>query len=356
MVELEKKIELEFQQSVATQNDVLLKDIEEKRIEEEGNHTLRKKGRPLSYIAPQLKQGGTPTAQLQFSKIENEGRKWKNAVIFYVIGETPTISYLTTYLQKQCELVGWFDIFYHNEGYFIIRFEHGVDRDKLLFEGLYMIASRPTIVNEWVAGFCFEKEVLKEIPLWIRLPKLPLSCWSDDYLSRIGSVIGKPICSDDCTSQQTRISYARLLVEVDITQPLRYKINIEDDNGGVKEQHVYYEWVPRFCQKCHEVGHICADKMDKKMVPRLPIQKQQWQVKEKSIVVPTEKDPKGKCQEKREWEVTKKTASTTIQVGQVHIPTDNGFEKLETGVMFEEAGTLSPLEIHEDTCVECERL
>lgn len=87
-------------------------------------------------------------------------------------------------------------------------------------DGPFMIANRPIVVKDWVANFCFEKEVLKEIPLWIRLPKLPLTCWSGDSLSHICSVIGKPICANECTTEQKWISYARLLVEVDITTNL----------------------------------------------------------------------------------------------------------------------------------------
>lgn len=132
----------------------------------------------------------------------------------------------------------------------------------MLFVGPYMIARRPIVIKEWVVDFCFEKEILKEIPLWIRLPKLPFNCSSGDSLSRIGSVLGTPICADECTSTQQRISYARLLVEIDITKPLVYTVQIEGDNWQRVEQQVYYEWVPMFCQKCHVVGHICKGKKE----------------------------------------------------------------------------------------------
>lgn len=83
--------------------------------------------------------------------------------------------------------------------------------------------------------------MLKEIPPWVRLPKLPLPYWSGDSLSRIGSVIGKLVCADECATQHKRISYARLLIEVDITKPLIYKIQKEGDRDKVMEKHVYYK-------------------------------------------------------------------------------------------------------------------
>lgn len=51
----------------------------------------------LGYVAPTLKQG-IPTAQLCVSELEKEADKWKNAIILYVISDTPTISYLKSFL------------------------------------------------------------------------------------------------------------------------------------------------------------------------------------------------------------------------------------------------------------------
>lgn len=85
--------------------------------------------------------------------------------------------------------MGNVQIFYHNEIYFVIRFEARSNKDKMLFEGAFKIANRPIIVKKWVAEFCFVKKVLKKIPLWVRLPKLPLTCWSGDYLRRLAVLV-----------------------------------------------------------------------------------------------------------------------------------------------------------------------
>lgn len=204
----------------------------------------------------------------------------------------------------------------------------------MMLEGPFMIANRPIIFKEWVAEFYFEKEVLKEVPLCIRLPNLPLTYWSDDSLSRIGSVIGKPLCADECTSQQKRISYARLLVEVDITKSLMYKAQIESDNGEMVEQQVFYEQVPLFCQKCHKVGHICRVK--KSDVPAQTQKQKQWQPKDKGkeIMVESEK-------EHEEWNKPKRTSAGSIQVGNIQVPTTNSFKDL-IPTAAEEGGDLFP--------------
>ena len=74
-------------------------------------------------------------------------------------------------------------------------------------------------------------EFLTEIPLWVNFPKLPLNCWGVGSLSKIASDIGVSICADECTTKQTRISYARMLVEVNVTKTIPQKIAVVDPNG-----------------------------------------------------------------------------------------------------------------------------
>lgn len=59
--------------------------------------------------------------------------------------------------------------------------------------------------------------MLGTLPMWIRLP---LYLWGAKSLSNIGSVLGNPLVTDECTANKLRVSYVRMLVEVDITQEL----------------------------------------------------------------------------------------------------------------------------------------
>lgn len=151
----------------------LISDEEKERtaakVEDGEIPPLKKRGMPLGYVAPILVKG-IPTAKLRKMEVEKESMKWKKAVILYVIGDAPTISALRIFLHKKCEITGTVDIYYHNEGYFVVRFENGVDTERILGNGPLMLGSRPIIVKDWVPNLCFEDEVLKEVPLWIRLP------------------------------------------------------------------------------------------------------------------------------------------------------------------------------------------
>lgn len=59
-------------------------------------------------------------------------------------------------------------------------------------------------------------------------------------MSRIGSLLGVPLYADECISKQLRVSYARLLVEMDITKHLPDHISIENPHDNVVEQKVLY--------------------------------------------------------------------------------------------------------------------
>ncbi|XP_019242636.1 PREDICTED: uncharacterized protein LOC109222774 [Nicotiana attenuata] len=158
-------------------------------------------------------------------------------------------------------------IYYHNEDYFIIRFSSIEERDQILYSGPHTINNRPIIMKAWSEEFNLHDEVLKTIPLWVKLPNLPVNWWSMTTLSKIGSALGNPIYADECTTGAVRISYARLLVEMDVTKPLPRQVKLQDPKGKEMMQEVEYDWEPKYCSKCLKIGHDCSEN-------RKPIQQQ----------------------------------------------------------------------------------
>ncbi|XP_075092451.1 uncharacterized protein LOC142172681 [Nicotiana tabacum] len=163
------------------------------------------------------------------------------AVIVYVVGKTPTIAAFERFFTFQWNFIAKPTIYLHNDGYFVVKFVVMEDKDVVLYSGPYTMNSKPDVVKMWNVDFDFTNEVLKTIPLWIQLPKLPLNCWEDDSLSRTGSTLGVLIYVDACTTKVERISYARILVKIDVTRPLPIQIMVEDPNGREFEQEIWYD-------------------------------------------------------------------------------------------------------------------
>ncbi|XP_056689965.1 uncharacterized protein [Spinacia oleracea] len=215
---------------------------------------LTGKGVSLQFVAPVVKDG-KKVAQLQKFEVDAMTRKWISALVLYVVGDTPTIASIKRYITANWTHVGTPNVFLHDDGYFIIQFDSVDDRNTIMSGGPYTFFNKPMIIKPWSSEFNFYEEVLRVIPLWVRLPNLPLNCWSSDSLSRIASLLGVPVCADDCTSRQQRVSFARILVEMDVTAVLPDHIWIEDINGTTfKQQNVNKApqvkkvWVPKKTQ------------------------------------------------------------------------------------------------------------
>ncbi|CAK8532594.1 unnamed protein product [Lathyrus sativus] len=163
------------------------------------------------------------------------------------------------------------DLYYHDDGYFLLRFNSQGDKEVVMMKGPYTIRNMPMILKEWKTGFNLKKDLLRTLPIWVTLPQLPLHLWGGKSLSKIGSAIGKPLVTDECTANKFRVSYARLLIEVDITQPLIDEIAIRNVEGDIIMQPVKYEWKPTFCETCQKMGYKCEDRG----------KNQQWRLKPK---------------------------------------------------------------------------
>lgn len=94
-------------------------------------------------------------------------------------------------------------------------------------------------------------------------------------MGKIASSIGKPMMINECTTKNLRISYGRVLVEVDVTTELKTSITIRDPKGRRLEQAVEYEWTPSYCKKSNKVGHECKDKRKQQNEPQVTT-KQVW--------------------------------------------------------------------------------
>ena len=82
-------------------------------------------------------------------------------------------------------------------------------------QGLYL--------NKWTLDFDPSQDVPSTVPIWVRLPHLPLHCWNSDSLEAIGNTLGKYI---DKADQKDQFSYARICVEVDLEIGLPEVINL----------------------------------------------------------------------------------------------------------------------------------
>ncbi|XP_070002865.1 uncharacterized protein LOC142165884 [Nicotiana tabacum] len=240
------------------------------------------KGMYLIIIPPTI-QDGIKKVQLQQEVMEPENMKWQKAVILYVIGESPSIGAMERFKTSQWNFAAKPIVSYHNEGYFVILFSSIKDKNEVLYSGPHTMGAKPLILKSWSADFNLYNEVLKTIPLWASFPNLPLNCWGRLTLSRIASSLGCPIYVDECTANTAIISYARVLIEMDISKELPKCIIVQDPSGKEFEQVVEYDWVPQYCKKCLMVGHDCDGEQDRAGATRKILKGEQQQQRAEAL-------------------------------------------------------------------------
>ncbi|KAH0706100.1 hypothetical protein KY289_011176 [Solanum tuberosum] len=169
----------------------------------------------------------------------------------------PGFNYMKRFISQSWTTMASPNFFYHDEGYYVVKFPSESYMKEIVFTGPYSIKNKPIILKQWTPKLDFKVEFLADIPLWVTFPKLPQNCWGCDSLSRIASAIGIPLFLDDCTTKQTRISYARMLIEVDVTKLMPTEITVMDAQGQSFQQVVAFDWKPEYCERCLMVGHNC---------------------------------------------------------------------------------------------------
>lgn len=96
---------------------------------------------------------------------------------------------------------------------------------------------------------------LDSVPIWVRLSNIPYDLWTDEGLSHITSLVGKPLEMDTWTYDGDKLHFAKVYVEVNLTGdfPSEVEVILEDDSSHFVQ--VEYLGKPVFCSFCQRLGH-----------------------------------------------------------------------------------------------------
>ncbi|XP_058775608.1 uncharacterized protein LOC131649881 [Vicia villosa] len=250
---------------------------------------MQANGMEIEFVAPTIMEGEVQI-EIDYNDIRSEVNFWENSLFMYVIGKDPSMNGVKQFMLKFWNFVQTPELFYNDEGYFIMKFRSGEDRDLVMMKGPYTIQNMPMLLRIWHHDFCLKRDMLRTVPVWVKLPQLPLYLWGKRSLSKIGSALGKPLFTDECTAAKLRVSYARILVEIDVTQKIAESINIKDNEGRVIKQPVELEWKPLYCEVCKRAGHKCTPGPQKKTWTAKPNMSQE---KKDETIVTKEKKMQG---------------------------------------------------------------
>ncbi|XP_062085930.1 uncharacterized protein LOC133792036 [Humulus lupulus] len=209
----------------------------------------------LTYQEPLIKNG-IKIAQVDPEEVKIQAANWSSAVICMVLGANPPMAVFEGYIKRGH--LGIVQIARMTMGLTMVKFNDEATRDLVLENGVLQFDRKPVIVRPWSSDLDAVK-LIRYVPLWIRLHDLGLQYWGNKCLSALVSTVGKPIMVDQYTRDRSRIQFARILVEMDITDAPPRMIQFLNENGQLVEQGIDYEWLPVKCKTCLGYGHIMAD-------------------------------------------------------------------------------------------------
>lgn len=151
------------------------------------------------------------------------------------------------------------DIQMHCTMWLVFQFHDVVDCDQILQGGPYMANGSPLYLKPLPSGFLFQQDELQRLPVWMQFLNLPLECWTTRALSKLTSKIGRPLYMDQMTRQRKRISFARVLVETDITKAPPTSIPVTLPSGIEVDLNLHFESNFKFCLSCRRMGHYAPN-------------------------------------------------------------------------------------------------
>ncbi|XP_057836070.2 uncharacterized protein LOC131046358 [Cryptomeria japonica] len=187
----------------------------------------------------------------------------QHVLICKFLGIRIPLSALESWIRRTWHVEGDFDLLVAANGYFMVDFSSISDRNRVFEGGPYFYNHVGLFIKPWHSGFNATEDLPTRVPVWVRLPWLPLEFWREDILLRIAALLGKPAAIAHNTLEKKVFSYARICVEIDLNNPLPDSLEIFIGSASWI-QLLDYESLPFRCRFCHEYGHL------QRQCPRAP--------------------------------------------------------------------------------------
>lgn len=128
------------------------------------DNRLLDKGLKMRFMAPMIIDGLTEV-EIESSDTISETDYWKNGLILFAIGEELSMNAIKQFIGRAWRFVAMPEIYYHEDGYFIVRFLKSEDREEVLKRGPYTIFSSPLFMRKWTKDFIKTDQMMCLMPI-----------------------------------------------------------------------------------------------------------------------------------------------------------------------------------------------
>jgi len=170
-------------------------------------------------------------------------------------GDTPmTTQGLKLKLSKQWPTIQNWELTPLGRGFFEFHFNTVEDMRRVWAMGVVNLKPGLMRFYCWTNEFNTQAQTQTHAQIWVRLMNLPQEYWHQKTLLEIASGLGTPLTIDDATVNRRFGIFARVLVDVDLSQQLFDNVIVEREGHALSVK-VQYERQPSFCMHCKMLGH-----------------------------------------------------------------------------------------------------
>ncbi|CAL1359605.1 unnamed protein product [Linum trigynum] len=186
-----------------------------------------------------------PTIYFTTAEERTYCRNFRSALVVKALGRTVSYTAVSLRLNTIWAKAGGIQVTSMKNNYFLVHFTSGLDYDRAVTNGPWMIGQNYLSVHMWDSDFDPYNHEVSSTLIWARLLEIPIQYFHEDVVMRIGRRIGRPIRIDEATRTAARSDYARVCVQVDLTKPLLSKFSIKG-----KRYFIQYEGLEKICLNC----------------------------------------------------------------------------------------------------------
>ncbi|WJX63397.1 hypothetical protein P8452_48286 [Trifolium repens] len=179
--------------------------------------------------------------------------------ILWPKGSTPlSVVALKTKLSQVWKDLSRWGVISHGKGFFEFTFSTLEDVRRVRSVPSWNLNPGLLKLFAWTKDFNPKLQHNTSAQVWVKIYGLSQEYWHKNILFTIAGSLGTPICIDSVTAkpmhERTFGQFARVLVDIDLLQPLRYKLLVER-KGYAFFVELEYEYIPEFCHGCNVIGH-----------------------------------------------------------------------------------------------------
>lgn len=184
--------------------------------------------------------------------------KFKFCVVGFFSKGTIPLPAVSSIASKLWSSRGLVSVMQKDSRKFIFKFDSSTAMNSVLAHGTWYFERKPMLVSPW--GKSSEPGAPASMPIWVKLSNIPDCYWTKEGISRLASVIGKPLFADPLTSKFDALPFAKVCVQYTMGSPLPSSISavtldpLSEEKITV-EVAVSYPAKLLVCDCCKSLGH-----------------------------------------------------------------------------------------------------